>query len=65
MLESLSDYLSLLTMILITGVGIYYFIAVSGRHHQSRVRKREEALSRYLEESRDDEEQNDDDLQQE
>lgn len=65
MLESLSDYLSLVTMILITGISIYYFIAVSSRHHMIRVRRREDAFSRFLEESRDDGDQDDDDLKQE
>ncbi len=54
MLESLSDYLSLLTLFLISGLGIWLFIAVSNKHHILNSKKREEAYYAFLEESEDD-----------
>lgn len=63
MLETLSDYISIVTLVLLTVSGAAGLIAVSCRHHAGNSARREQAFLNYLQNAVNDNECRDDDLQ--
>lgn len=60
MLESLSDYISLASIVLALVVGLYYFILLFNMHYMDRVKKREDRYYEFYENAYEDDNSSDD-----
>ena len=60
MLESLSDYISLASIVLALVVGLYYFILLFNMHYMDRVNKREDRYYEFYENDYEDDNSTDD-----